>query len=133
MAALVLWLGLSLSTLRVAAQSCANASTLVADDESAAVVYDAACNARSFQVVVSSTVERSLNLSNLDVVAVRSYPRVYQLYDISHVWVGVSCGIWEESADVLVVVIVVVVIVVVIVVVVIVVVIVVVVVVPLGS
>ncbi|CAI5736207.1 unnamed protein product [Hyaloperonospora brassicae] len=76
---LVLWLGLSLSTSRVAAQSCANASTLVADDESAAIVYDAACNARSFQVVVSSTVERSLNLSNLDVVAVRSYPRVYQL------------------------------------------------------
>uniref|UniRef100_H3HB26 Protein kinase domain-containing protein n=1 Tax=Phytophthora ramorum TaxID=164328 RepID=H3HB26_PHYRM len=65
---------------QVAAETCSNASTLVAGDlDSEAVVYDSSCNARTFQVVVSSTVERSLNLSNLDVVQVRSYPRVYQL------------------------------------------------------
>uniref|UniRef100_A0AAV1U343 Protein kinase domain-containing protein n=1 Tax=Peronospora matthiolae TaxID=2874970 RepID=A0AAV1U343_9STRA len=70
----------SVATSHVAAESCVYASTLVADaSDATAIVYDAACNPRSFQVVVSSTVERSLNLSNLDVVAVQSYPRVYQL------------------------------------------------------
>ncbi|KAG7394623.1 Immunoglobulin super member 10 [Phytophthora boehmeriae] len=62
------------------AEACSNASTLVeGETDSSAIVYDGGCNARTFQVVVSSTVERSLNLSNLDVVSVRSYPRVYQL------------------------------------------------------
>lgn len=71
---------LGVATSPVAAAACTNASTLVeGESDSTAVVYDAGCNARSFQVVVSSTVERSLNLSNLDVVDVRSYPRVYQL------------------------------------------------------
>ena len=71
----------SVATSHVAAESCVYASTLVADaSDATAIVYDAACNPRSFQVVGGSTVERSLNLSNLDVVAVQSYPRVYQLY-----------------------------------------------------
>ncbi|KAG7388609.1 Immunoglobulin super member 10 [Phytophthora pseudosyringae] len=71
---------LGVATSPVAAAACTNASALVeGESDSTAVVYDASCNARSFQVVVSSTVERSLNLSNLDVVEVRSYPRVYQL------------------------------------------------------
>jgi hypothetical protein len=62
------------------AAACTNASTLVeGETDSTAIVYDGSCNARSFEVVVSSSVERSLNLSNLDVVQVRSYPRVYQL------------------------------------------------------
>lgn len=75
---LLLSLALLLATSQAA--SCTNASTLVeGETDSSAIVYDASCNARSFQVVVSSTVERSLNLSNLDVVSVRSYPRVYQL------------------------------------------------------
>ncbi|ETN19223.1 serine/threonine protein kinase [Phytophthora nicotianae INRA-310] len=79
MLTLVLML-LGVATSPVAAAACTNASTLVeGESDSTAVVYDASCNARSFQVVVSSTVERSLNLSNLDVVEVRSYPRVYQL------------------------------------------------------
>uniref|UniRef100_M4BLF5 Protein kinase domain-containing protein n=1 Tax=Hyaloperonospora arabidopsidis (strain Emoy2) TaxID=559515 RepID=M4BLF5_HYAAE len=70
----------SVATSHVAAESCVYASTLVADaSDATAIVYDAACNPRSFQVVGGSTVERSLNLSNLDVVAVQSYPRVYQL------------------------------------------------------
>ncbi|RLN55272.1 hypothetical protein BBP00_00008568 [Phytophthora kernoviae] len=69
-----------LTTSQVAAEVCSNASTLVeGETDSSAIVYDGSCNARTFQVVVSSTVERSLNLSNLDVVSVRSYPRVYQL------------------------------------------------------
>ncbi|KAG6958506.1 hypothetical protein JG687_00009332 [Phytophthora cactorum] len=71
---------LGVATSPVAAAACTNASTLVeGESDSTAVVYDSSCNARSFQVVVSSAVERGLNLSNLDVVEVRSYPRVYQL------------------------------------------------------
>lgn len=77
---LLLLLLLSVAMSQVAAASCSNASMLVeGESDSTAIVYDAGCNARSFQVVVSSTVERSLNLSNLDVVEVKSYPRVYQL------------------------------------------------------
>lgn len=77
---LVLLLVTSVAASRAAAEACTNASTLVeGEKDSTAVVYDSDCNARSFEVVVSSTVERSLNLSNLDVVQVRSYPRVYQL------------------------------------------------------
>ncbi|KAG6592562.1 serine/threonine protein kinase [Phytophthora cinnamomi] len=77
---LVLLLVTGLGASRAAAEACTNASTLVeGETDTTAVVYDSDCNARSFEVVVSSTVERSLNLSNLDVVQVRSYPRVYQL------------------------------------------------------
>nr|KAE8932160.1 hypothetical protein PF009_g17797 [Phytophthora fragariae] len=77
---LVLLLVTSVAASQAAAEACANASTLVeGETDSTAVVYDSDCNARSFEVVVSSSVERSLNLSNLDVVQVRSYPRVYQL------------------------------------------------------
>ncbi|TDH67826.1 hypothetical protein CCR75_000403 [Bremia lactucae] len=66
--------------LPVAATACVNASTLVeGESDLTAVVYDANCVARSFLVVGNSAVERSLNLSNLNVVEVRSYPRVYQL------------------------------------------------------
>ncbi|KAL7688638.1 putative protein kinase domain, leucine-rich repeat domain superfamily [Plasmopara halstedii] len=64
----------------VATASCENASTLVEGElDATAIVYDENCNARSFQVVRNSVVERSLNLSNLNVIDVKSYPRVYQL------------------------------------------------------
>ncbi|KAG1687372.1 hypothetical protein DVH05_005244 [Phytophthora capsici] len=77
---LLLMLLFSVVTSSVTAATCTNASALVeGETDSTAIVYDSGCNARSFEVVVSSTVERSLNLSNLDVVEVRSYPRVYQL------------------------------------------------------
>ncbi|GMF22463.1 unnamed protein product [Phytophthora lilii] len=77
---LLLLLLIAVAASQATAAACTNASTLVeGESDSTAIVYDASCNARSFQVVVSSTVERSLNLSNLDVVDVRSYPRVYQL------------------------------------------------------
>ncbi|POM60196.1 Serine/threonine protein Kinase, partial [Phytophthora palmivora] len=78
---MLLWLMvLSVATSQVAAAVCSNSSALVeGETDSTAVVYDSSCNARSFEVVVSSTVERSLNLSNLVVREVRSYPRVYQL------------------------------------------------------
>ncbi|CAH0476777.1 unnamed protein product [Peronospora belbahrii] len=60
--------------------SCEYANTLIEGKKDVnAIVYDNECNARSFQVVATSTVERSLNLSNLDIVQVQSYPRVYQL------------------------------------------------------
>ena len=81
---MLLLLLFSVTTSQVAAVSCPSANTLVkGQDDSTAIVYDDACNPRSFQVLASLSVERSLNLSNLNVAEVESYPRVYHLYDQS--------------------------------------------------
>ncbi|CAI5744442.1 unnamed protein product [Peronospora destructor] len=77
---MLLLLLFSITTPEVTAALCTNANTLVKGlDDSTAIVYDDACNPRSFQVFASLGVERSLNLSNLNVAEVQSYPRVYHL------------------------------------------------------
>ncbi|KAI9909816.1 hypothetical protein PsorP6_010645 [Peronosclerospora sorghi] len=77
---LYLLLVLRTTTPQAADTSCPYASTLVdGETDSTAIVYDAHCSPRVFQVVVTSAVDRSLNLSNLNVRDVRSYPRVYEL------------------------------------------------------
>ncbi|RMX63618.1 hypothetical protein DD238_006988 [Peronospora effusa] len=77
---LLLLLLFSVTTSQVTAALCTNASTLVkGQDDSTAIVYDDACDPRTFQVLASLSFDRSLNLSNLNVAEVRSYPRVYHL------------------------------------------------------
>lgn len=79
LAAAVLWL----RTVHAASASCANASTVVQDSDTVAIAFDASCTARTFTVLQQSATQRSLNLSNLDIASVESYPRVYEM-DLSH-------------------------------------------------
>lgn len=79
LAAAVLWP----SAVRAASASCANASTVVQDSDTVAIAYDASCTARTFTVLQQSATQLSLNLSNLDIATVESYPRVYEM-DLSH-------------------------------------------------
>lgn len=44
-----------------------------------AIAYDSSCTARLFEVLTLSDTARSLNLSNLDVARVDSYPSVYTM------------------------------------------------------
>lgn len=63
-----------------AVATCANASTVVVGaTELDAIAYDGGCNARNLKVTRLTATDRSLNLSNLDVDVVRSYPRVYTM------------------------------------------------------
>jgi len=60
--------------------ACAEASTLVAgSSDTQAIAYDSTCTARLFEVLTLSDTARSLNLSNLDVARVDSYPSVYTM------------------------------------------------------
>ncbi|KAJ0394385.1 hypothetical protein P43SY_007046 [Pythium insidiosum] len=60
--------------------SCPDANTLVvgATNEDA-IAFDARCAVRRFRVRRESALDLTLNASNLDLTAVRSYPRVYKL------------------------------------------------------
>lgn len=69
------------TTTTASAAACANASTVVVGaTDSDAIAYDASCKAYAYRVVKPSAGARQLNLSSLDVAAVRTYPRVYTLF-----------------------------------------------------
>lgn len=71
---------LALFASPVAATICTNASTLFKGElDATAIVYDGSCNVRTFQVSKTAEVTQSLNLSNLNIEGVSSYPRVHQL------------------------------------------------------
>ncbi|KAF1323175.1 Serine/threonine protein kinase, partial [Globisporangium splendens] len=77
----LLLLLLSRDAAATAQADCANASTVVVGATALdAVAYDASCTPRNIRVSAPSPAERSLNLSNLDVDVVTSYPSVYTMY-----------------------------------------------------
>lgn len=70
----------SASTSGSGSVDCETASTVtIGSTNSQAIAYDSICNTRLFEVLELSVTSRSLNLSNLDVVRVDSYPTVYTM------------------------------------------------------